>query len=378
MSQPSQLTLRAGRVYDGVSDQPRPDCVVEIAGGRIVALRPAGAADGPADCAVLAPGFIDLQVNGAADTLFNDRPEPAAIARIAAGMRQGGTAHLLPTFITAPGRDYLRAVTAAADAIRDGVPGVLGVHLEGPFISPRRPGIHDRAAIRPADAQDLAALSRAFPGALLVTLAPECHPPALTGALAAAGAILFAGHSEATIADIDAHHPALRGATHLWNAMSQLTGRAPGLVGAVLDSDSLFAGIIADGHHVAPANLRLAARVMGDRLCLVSDAMPSFAGTRPEFTLHGTRIHLSDGRLTDAAGTLAGAHIGQDECVANMIGLGAASPAAALRMASTNPARALELEGELGRIAPGYRASVTMLTEGWRSCGVVVDGARLA
>lgn len=376
MLTPHPSQIRAARLFDGRSDAPLRDHVVELENGRIRALRPATAADAPADCAVLAPGFIDLQVNGAADRLFNDTPTVECLDALAAGMRRGGTAHLLPTFITAPAAGYIDAIRAAASAIARKVPGILGVHLEGPFLSPERPGIHDRSAIRPLTRDDVARLSAPFPGVMMLTVAPECQSRELLRDLHVAGIRLFAGHTEASYAEITACD-ALTGATHLWNAMSQITGREPGLTGAVLDSDHLFAGIIADGFHVAPANLRLAGRLLPDRLCLVSDAMPSFAGRETSFMLHGVMIHLRDGRLTDAHGTLAGAHVGQDECVGTMIRHRAATPTQALRMASGNPARALGLGDELGAIAPGYRASLTLLNDEFRAQGVVVDGARL-
>lgn len=360
--------IRADRVFDGRGDAPLHDHVIEMSGGRITALRPARAGDPPPLAAIAAPGFIDMQINGAADVQFNFDPTPGALARIAAGARQGGTAHLLPTFITAPGCDYLRAMDAARQAIAQRVPGVLGVHLEGPFLSPRRPGIHDPKAIRPMDQGDLAALTEDFPGILLLTLAPEEQPEGFIERLTHAGVVVFAGHSDARCDQT----VGLRGATHLWNAMSQLTGREPGVVGAVLSGD-LFAGIIADGHHVAWPNVRLAVRVMPDRLCLVTDAMLTLAGTATEFALHGVTIRLADGRLTDAGGTLAGAHIAMDQCVANMVAHGGAGLAAALRMASGNVARALGIT-DLGWLGPGARASVTLLDQGLQAQGVVVDG----
>ncbi|WP_299360756.1 N-acetylglucosamine-6-phosphate deacetylase [uncultured Paracoccus sp.] len=365
-------SIRAGLVFDGRADEPLPDHVVEIEAGRITALRPARPGDPRPAAAILAPGFIDLQINGAADRQFNLDPTADTLARIAAGARAGGTAQLLPTFITAPGQDYRRALDAGRTAVERGVPGVLGVHLEGPFLSPARPGIHDAAAIRPLDAADVALLAAPFPGVLLVTLAPEGQDPAMIAALDRAGVILFAGHSEAQPGDLP---PQIRGVTHLWNAMSQLAGRAPGLVGAALQSDRLFAGLIADGHHVAWGNVAMAARLMADRLCLVTDAMLTLAGTTEEFTLSGRRIWLAEGRLTDATGRLAGAHVAMDDCVRHMIRHAGVSPAAALRMASGNPARALGLDGSLGRIAPGWRANLTLLDADHDATGVVVDGA---
>ena len=367
----------ARRLFDGAGDAPQENRVVEIASGRIQGIRTADPSDlGAMPVAeIVAPGFIDLQINGAGDSQFNFDPSPDTLARMAAAARCGGTAHLLPTFITAPGRSYLAAMTAVRAACASGLPGILGLHLEGPFLSPDRPGIHDPAAIRPLAPEDMAALTAGFPAPLLMTLAPECQAEGYLAALAAAGVILSVGHSAATAEEVAAAEAAgLRCATHLFNAMSQMTGRAPGVVGAVLASDHLYAGIIADGHHVAWENIRIAVKAMGPRLCLVTDAMLTLAGTAQGFSLHGVEITLQGDRLTDAKGTLAGAHLALDAAVRRVLqGAGVSLPLA-LRMASTHPAAALGLGGELGRIAPGYRASLTLLDADLTARGVVVDG----
>ncbi|SMX48899.1 N-acetylglucosamine-6-phosphate deacetylase [Maliponia aquimaris] len=372
--------ILARKLFDGLGDTCRTDQLIEIEAGRIarVGAWQAGGA-GHSDMVeadIVSAGFIDLQINGANDVQFNFDPTPEALERIAQGARRGGTAHLLPTFITAPDRQYLAAIDAARAAIDVGVPGILGLHLEGPFLSPERPGIHDPAAIRALDPTDLSHLGAAFPGVLLLTLAPEHLPPGTLTALSDAGVIVFAGHSAATAACIEvAQTQGLRGATHLFNAMSQLTGREPGLVGVVLASDRLFAGIVADGHHVAWSNIGIAARLMPDRLCLVTDAMLTLAGRTTEFDLHGEAIRLEGGRLTNAADRLAGAHVAMDESVRNLVAQLDMPIAAALRMASANPARALGLGDELGVVRAGYRASLTLLDNDLEAVGTVVDGA---
>lgn len=373
------MRIFARRLYDGIGDTALPDRLIEVADGRIAAITPATRAPGDAIRAdIVAPGFIDLQINGANDVQFNATPTPDALARIAAGARAGGTAHILPTFITAPGRAYETAMQAARDAIAAAVPGILGLHLEGPFLSPERPGIHPRSAIRTMEARDLELLCAPFPGPLLVTLAPECQAPGRIADLARAGVTVFAGHSAATGADIAAAAAeGLAGVTHLFNAMSQMSGREPGVVGAALASDRLFAGIIADGHHVARDNIRIAARAMPDRLCLVTDAMQTLAGTRDAFDLHGVPVRLSGGWLSGPDGTLAGAHLAMDEAVRYMVDQGIATRAAALRMAATVPARALGLGDDLGVIRTGARASLTLLDDGLHAAGVVVDGMRM-
>ncbi len=373
------MTVRhvlAERLFDGTGGQAERERLIRVEAGRIVEVAPAPATlpAGTVEAEVVAPGYIDLQINGAADVQFNDTPTPEAVARIAAGARSGGTAHLLPTFITAPGEDYRGALAAVAEARRRGVPGVLGAHLEGPFLSPEKPGIHPHEHIRPMTPADAEAIAAAGPGTL-VTLAPERQDTGLLRRLAGAGITVFAGHSAATSEEMAAAVAAgLSGATHLWNAMAPIAGRAPGIVGRVLTDPSLCGSIIADGHHVHALNLRLAAMLMPDRLCLVTDAMCTLAGRTTRFDLFGVPVKLEGGRLTGPDGTLAGAHLAMDEAVRNMVRLAGVEPGLAVAMASRNPARALGLEAELGVVAVGMRASLTLLDGEMRARRVMVDG----
>ncbi|MEK9962442.1 MAG: N-acetylglucosamine-6-phosphate deacetylase, partial [Rhodobiaceae bacterium] len=240
---------------------------------------------------------------------------------------------MLPTFITAPGTGY----TAALDAVAawDG-PEIPGIHLEGPFLSSAKPGIHPREAIRRMKEDDVArltAFAEVFSGRLLLTLAPEEADPAHLERLNAAGIILFAGHSQATGSQIaEAAEVGLCGVTHLFNACSQISARDPGVVGMALTDSRLVAGIIADGHHVDPDNLALAARMMAGRLCLVSDTMPTFGSAMGAFSIGGRQVRLVDGRLQAEDGTLGGAHLGLDEAVRTMVLQAGVSLAAALDM----------------------------------------------
>jgi N-acetylglucosamine-6-phosphate deacetylase len=241
------------------------------------------------------------------------------------------------------------------------IPGVLGFHLEGPALNRSRKGIHPEAEIRVPDRRDLAAIkSFGGRGRSIVTLAPECLPASMIDELIGAGLRIAAGHSDATAAEIGrAVDRGVSGVTHLFNAMSQLNAREPGLVGAALGDDRLFAGIICDGIHVDRAGLRVAFRCKGrDRLMLVTDAMP-LAGTNDrQFMLQGRQITLHENRLTGPDGTLAGAHLTMIEAVRNAVALLGISLVDALIMASQTPAAFLGLESELGRIAPGYRADL--------------------
>ncbi|WP_341862314.1 N-acetylglucosamine-6-phosphate deacetylase [Gymnodinialimonas sp. 57CJ19] len=376
---PGATRIVARQLYDGVDQGLRPDCILEIAQGRITQIRAATAQDahdpGVREFDLVSPGFIDLQINGAGDTQFNFEPDVPALDRIAAGARRGGTAYILPTFITAHGQDYLRAIAAVRDAISDGVAGILGVHLEGPFLSHNRPGIHDPTAIRALNDQDIEALTSADAGVVLLTVAPETLPDGALARLTAADIVVFAGHTAASADQIaTAEAEGLTGVTHLFNAMSQITGREPGVVGATFASHSLFAGIIADGHHVDWRNVAIAARLMPDRLCLVTDAMLTLAGEATEFDLHGVKITLEDGRLANAEGRLAGAHISMIDSVRNMITHAQCSVPQALRMATINPARSLGMAAEVGTLGTGRCATLTCLSNDLEVEAVMIDG----
>lgn len=372
----TRATVRATKLYDGTGAAPRRDVAVVVEDGRILDLLPlAQTGDLPVlyDAAVLTPGFVDTQINGGGGVMFDELADEATIPTIAAAARHGGTAWLLPTFITAPGTAYQAAVDLVRQAMATAVPGIIGVHLEGPFLAASRAGIHPPGAIRTLAPDDVDFLVAAqIP--LLLTLAPECAAPADTRRLAAAGVRLFAGHSDAQPADL-ALHPHISGATHLFNAMSQMIGRAPGLVGSVFASDHLFAGIITDGVHVDPVNLRAAYRALGsDRLFLVTDAMPPLGTDQQHFTIAGRAISRADGRLTAADGTLAGADIAMDQCVQRIIALAGTNRADAIKMVTLTPARALGLEGQIGTIRPGLRAGFTALDADFNAQAVIIDG----
>ena len=212
-------------------------------------------------------------------------------------------------------------------------------------------------------------------GIRLITLAPECARKGTIQRLTDGGSIVFAGHSAANYADmVNAASEGLRGATHLFNAMSQTTVREPSVVGAVLGSQDLYAGLIADGIHVHPINLQIARKALGNRFCLVTDAMLTLAGKTTEFEMHGNQISLDGNQLSNTEGRLAGAHLAMDEAVRNMMKLCNVPLADALYMASVNPIHALGLERKMGRIEPGYCASLILLNNDIHATGVIVDG----
>ena len=273
-----------------------------IDGDRIAAVvprarsrqKPFRSANSP-DNVWLAPGFIDIQVNGGGDVLFNDAPTPEAIRAIVAAHRRFGTTALLPTLIS-DSKEKMRPRSPRWNRLLESEPGVLGIHLEGPFLSPKKPGVHDPRALRRPTSEDLALLTAPRQGVTLVTLAPEEVPAHFIAKLAAAGVRVSLGHSMATYAQTQAAMAAgLTGFTHLFNAMRPLESREPGPIAAALESPQAFYGLIVDGVHVAPAMLRLALRGAGHPI-LVTDAMPPVGGTRSSFTLAGETIVVSDGR----------------------------------------------------------------------------------
>ncbi|NRB17019.1 MAG: N-acetylglucosamine-6-phosphate deacetylase [Rhodobacteraceae bacterium] len=370
----------AETLYDGESGSALHNRVVHLDGDRICRVEKAdptmARSPGLLATKILAPGFIDIQINGAGDVMFNDAPSLRTIRTMCHAARKGGTAYLLPTFTTASNQSFSKAIDAVRDALREAVPGVLGLHLEGPFLSPEKPGIHPPEFIRPLEADDVALLRRATTGIRLITLAPEEDKIGAVMALASAGWVVFAGHSNATADQMQqAEKQGLSGATHLFNAMSQITVREPGVAGAIINSPTAVAGIIADGHHVHWLNIKMAFDMMGpERLILVTDAMPTLAGQTKRFEIAGNKITLCDGRLVDKNGTLAGAHLAMDQAVQHMVNFLGIDTGDAIKMASAAPAGALGLAGELGKIKPGFRASFTLLDQGLNARGVVVDG----
>ncbi len=325
---------------------------------------------------LLLPGFIDTQVNGGGGVLFNAEPTVGTIRQIGAAHRRFGTTGFLPTLISDDLDVVARALEAVRDAIEAGVPGVLGIHIEGPYLNVARKGVHDSAKLRGLDESAIGLLTSLRGGRTLVTLAPEMTTPGIIAKLCGAGVIVSAGHTNATFGEIQtALQHGLTGFTHLFNAMSQLTGREPGVVGAALDDQQSWCGIIVDGRHVDPAVLRLALRCKRhDRFMLVTDAMPSVGAPGKSFELQGRVISVMDGVLVDEDGTLAGSDTDMATAVRNAVELLGISLPEAARMASRYPAEFLGLGGELGRIAPGYRANLVLVDDRMNVRETWIDG----
>ncbi len=364
--------FRTTRVFDGAAMRPGVLCTEDGTVTGFAEAPPPGAEVIELGPGTLAPGFVDLQVNGGDGLMLNDDPSLATLARMAEAHGRLGTLSLFPTLITDTPECTRAAIAAVLAARAVGVPGIAGLHLEGPHLAPARKGAHDPALMREMSAADLALLcDTAARLPLLVTLAPEMVTLSQIAALRRAGAIVSLGHSDAPLALAGAAVEAgARMVTHLFNAMSQLGNREPGLVGAALVRGEVSCGLIADGIHVHPASIRaaLAAKAGPGEIFLVTDAMAPAGSAITEFALNGRRILRRDGRLTLADGTLAGADLDFARALRVMTGAVGVPLARALAMATSVPARAAGLSA--GRLEPGQRADMVHLSEELTLSGV--------
>ena len=364
MSTPKQHAVAAHYLFDGVSVQRNAAAVIE--GPRIVAVMPRAELSAAVPLRVmpdgiwLAPGFIDLQVNGGGDVLFNDEPTAEGIQAIAAAHRKYGTTAFLPTLTS----DTLEKTKSALAAVEDLLArdlGVIGIHLEGPFLSPEKPGVHAVRHIRPPTAEDGSVLLAPRSGVTVVTLAPERVPEGFVRQLAHGGVRVSLGHSMATYSETRAAmSEGLTGFTHLFNAMRPLASRDPGPIAAALESPDVWFGMIVDGVHVDPAMLRLALRGAA-RPMLVTDAMPPVGGKSSKFILYGEEMTVRDGRCTRQDGTLAGTILDMATAVRNCVRQLGVPLEVALRFASAHPASFIGLDHKLGRLAAGYRADIVAI-----------------
>jgi N-acetylglucosamine-6-phosphate deacetylase len=355
------VLIEAGRIVD-IMEESHPRCQAAERydlGGRL-----------------LLPGFIDSQVNGGGGVLFNDAPSVDTIRVIGEAHRKFGTTGFLPTLISADLDVVARAIAAVQGAIQAGVPGVLGIHIEGPFLNVARKGVHDPAKLRELDTSAVGLLTSLRGGKTLVTLAPEMTTPEIIQKLVKAGVVVSAGHTNATYAEIAiALRHGLTGFTHLFNAMSQLTGREPGVVGAALDDRGSWCGIIVDGEHTDPVVLRIALRCKPhSRFMLVTDAMPSVGTSSTSFNLQGRKITVSGTVCVDEDGRLAGSNIDMASCVRNAMKLLQLPLTEAVRMASRQPAEFLGLGDVIGRIRPGYRANLVLADDNLNVIETWIDG----
>ncbi|WP_029057851.1 N-acetylglucosamine-6-phosphate deacetylase [Stappia stellulata] len=376
------IALIAQRIFDG--DRMHPDSALLIEEGRVRALVPVS--EIPDDtqhvetgASLLCPGFVDWQVNGGGGVLFNETPTREGIRAIAAAHARFGTTTLLPTVITDAPEVTAAAAHAVAEAIADGDPAVVGVHFEGPHISLEKCGVHDARFIRPLAPADRDLLTRADLGTVVATLAPENASLDDIRTLSRAGVHVSLGHSNADFATANAAFGAgARSVTHLFNAMSGLNHRDPGLAGAALSSAHVYCGLIPDGYHVHPVMLDLALRAAGPRrITLVTDAMSLVGHPDDRFELNGRTVERRDGRLTIADGTLAGSDLDMISGVQIMAAACNAPLENVLRMASRSPAQMLGLH-DRGHLRPGARADVLGLDAQLALVSVWIGGERQA
>jgi N-acetylglucosamine-6-phosphate deacetylase len=358
-----------GRVFDG--EVLHEGMAIVLEHGRVSALLPNNDIPDTVDVSwdlegrILAPGLIDIQVNGGGGIMFNDAPTVETIRCIAAAHRRFGTTGLLPTLISTDIDTMRQAIEAVGQAIAMGVPGVLGIHLEGPYLNADKSGVHHADRFRPIDETAISLLTSLASGCTLVTIAPELTSPEIISRLTAAGVLVFGGHSAASYQQTrEGLQAGLRGFTHLFNAMSPFESREPGMVGAALEDRNSWFGIIADGQHVHPSTfaVAIAAKRKGYAV-LVTDAMASVGSDVKKFTFDGDKIEAVDGSCRMQSGELAGSDLDMISAVRNTVRFTGIDALEALRMASSYPAAALGLENHLGFIRPGYAASFIELDD---------------
>lgn len=363
-------TFVGGDIFDG--QRILADHALRMQGAQVLALAPRAelAPEGAVTDLggdLLAPGYVDLQVNGGGGVMVNDGPNPEDLRRIATAHRGLGATTILPTLITDTYRHSRDAIEAVRAALAAGVPGIGGLHLEGPHLSLARKGAHDGRLVRRMERRDLDMLCAAAADlpVLMVTIAPESVSPDQVAELAGAGALVSLGHTDADYDTcMDYFEAGARCVTHLFNAMSQMGHRSPGLVGAALDTGAVSCGLIADGHHVSDISMRIALRAKRGpgRVFLVSDAMAATGSDLTEITLNGRTIYRKGGRLTLADGTLAGADISMLDAVRYCVSALDIPLDEALRMATLYPAQAAGLAG-IGRLSPGAQADFLVLDQ---------------
>jgi len=380
---PTNFSLSAGQLYCGINnvDHALHNQCIHVVDGRVEHITDATLGASSRDphfdysgC-IVAPGFIDLQVNGGGGVMFNDCTTIEQVEQILAAHRSHGTVSMLPTLISATEPHIVRARALMEHAHHHHVAGLLGIHLEGPFINPNNNGAHKQSLLRGATAADLPLLAPLASGVTLVTLAPEIASSGVINALSSAGVRVFIGHTSASHSQtLEALAQGAVGFTHLFNAMGSFSGREPGVIGTALNDPNSWCSIIVDGYHVHQSNLKMAlTNKPKGKVLLVTDAMSSVGGPN-SFMLDGQQIYVEDGRCINPQGRLAGAHLGMDQAVSNCVSMLGLPLAEALRMASTYPAQAMGLEAEMGFIKPGYRASFTILDAQLKVKAVMLDG----
>ena len=353
----------AARIFNGEKMLHDHAVVVEnerITGVVETAKLPTGISQINREGGILAPGFIDVQVNGGGGVLLNNTPERNTLDTMTSAHRRYGTTAMMPTIVSDTTHRQKECVEAIQAAMSGGNQSVLGVHLEGPFLDLEKRGVHKADTIREIQDTDMDWLCTLQIPTIIVTLAPEHTRAGQIRQLTDAGILVCAGHTNAHYEELSlAIAEGLRGFTHLYNAMRPQSGREPGVVGAALDSDTTWVGIIADGHHVHPANIRIVQKTKPrGKTLLVSDAMATVGGLESFFEIYGEIIEEKEGRLINSEGVLAGSAIGMIDAVRICTELVGIPLEESLRMASLYPAEFLHKDANLGRISEGFRADM--------------------
>ncbi|KMV36101.1 N-acetylglucosamine-6-phosphate deacetylase [Franconibacter pulveris] len=373
--------LTHGRIFTG--HEILDDHAVIIANGLIErvcpqAELPAGIEQRDAGGAIIAPGFIDVQLNGCGGVQFNDTAEAVSVETLEimqkANEKSGCTSYL-PTLITASDDLMKQGVRVMRDYLAKNKNQALGLHLEGPWLNIVKKGTHNPAYVRKPDQALVDFLCENADVITKLTLAPEMVEPEVIRQLVAAGIVVSAGHSNATLKEAKAGFRAgISFATHLFNAMPYITGREPGLTGAIFDEPDLYCGIIVDGLHVDFANVRTAKKVKGDKLCLVTDATAPAGANIDEFIFAGKTIYFRNGLCVDESGTLSGSALTMIEGVRNLVEHVNIALDEALRMATLYPARAMGVDKTLGTIEAGKVANLTVFTRDYKITRTLVNG----
>ena len=310
----------------------------------------------------VASGFIDLQVNGGGGCLFNDSPTEEYIARIFSGHKHFGTTNFLPTLFTVSTKKMLQAIETVKACLRNNKYGVLGLHIEGPYINEKKAGVHDKQSIKQVSNDELNILTMKGEGVIKIwTVAPEIIDEYHIKKLNEHGIIVSAGHTNATYEQAtESFGWGISKVTHIFNAMSQFGSREPGVVGAALDADKIWAGIIVVGFHVHFASVRICKKIKGKKLILITDAMPPVGSDITEFNLGELKVLYKNGQCTTEEGVLAGSSLDMATAVRNCVQKVGIPMDEALRMASTYPAECIGIGNNMGKIKPGYLANMVI------------------
>ncbi|MEY2757048.1 MAG: N-acetylglucosamine-6-phosphate deacetylase [Pseudomonadota bacterium] len=357
------LKLAATRVFTG--EVMLAGATLHIDAGVIAGISSGLEAEATVLDGLLAPGLVDVQVNGGGGVLFNDAPTTDTLSIMTQAHARLGVTSIMATLISDERSKIATAIDAVTRSVSDGMPGLLGLHLEGPWLSAPRRGVHAERFLRALDQEDLHLIAQKRPFPVMVTLSPEQASPQDVRRLVAAGVTVSIGHTAAPHEDIEALLSAgANGFTHLFNAMAPLEGRRPGAIGLALADRRAWAGLILDGIHVHPLSARAAFAAKGAmRLTLVSDAMATVGATNASMNLFGETVSLAGGALRTVSGTLAGAHLDLGLAARNAMKMLGVTDAEALRMAGLTPAEFLGVDTKYGRISPGAHANVVLFSD---------------